>query len=206
MSVPDRFVTEYPARCRQLLDMLEGSARDSELIGSFALLVASAAFNITFARMVEKAHPLGGPERQLYEAVEGLKKQSFEEADFWDVGKPSFFRYAKIVTGPEDSLRWLDANGVHPLSSKESKDANTVLRTIRNALAHGNVVYLDKNGHETPGQQLVYLAFLSRHENADGYRVAIFDEESFLAFLKAWIGWLQTFPPERALMFAEAAE
>lgn len=156
--------------------------------------------------MIERDHPLGTPEGQLHIAIKQLRKQPFAEAAFWDGGKPSFFRYAKIVTGAEDSVYWCDANGEHPLSSKASKDANTVLRTIRNALAHGNVVYLDKNGHETPGQRLVYLAFLSRHEKADGYRVAIFDEESFLAFLKAWIEWLQTFPPERALMFAEAAE
>jgi hypothetical protein len=39
-----------------------------------------------------------------------------------------------------------------------------------------------------------------------GFRVAIFDEETFLAFLKAWIGWLQTFPPERQLALGDAAE
>lgn len=206
MGVPDRFVTEYPARCRQLLDMLEEPARKADLVGSFALLVASAAFNIPFARMVEKTHPLGAPEDQLYQAVKGLKKQDFTQAEFWDGAQPAFFRYAKIVTGAEDSVQWRDANGQHPFSSSESKDANTVLRTIRNALAHGNVVYLDKNGHETAGERLVYLAFLSRHENGDGYRAAIFDEETFLAFLKVWIAWLQTFPPERALKFAEAAE
>ena len=57
--VPERFVTEYPDRCRRLLDMLEGPARKADLIGSFALLVASAAFNITYARMSERG-PLGG--------------------------------------------------------------------------------------------------------------------------------------------------
>ena len=93
-----------------------------------------------------------------------------------------------------------------------SENANRVLRTIRNALAHGNVVYLDKNGHETPGKQLVYLAFLSKpdkedkKDNGDGYRIVIFDEESFLAFLKAWIDWLRRFPPERRFKFAVAAE
>lgn len=204
--VPERFVTEYPARCRQLLDMLEGPAREADLVGSFALLVASAAFTIPFARMVEKAHPLGAPEDELYAAVEGLKKQSFAEAQFWNSAKPGFFRYAKIVTDAEKSARWRNAKGEHPLASSEMKDANVILRTIRNALAHGNVVYLDKDGYETPGNRLVYLAFLSRHENGDGYRAAIFDDESFLAFLKAWIEWLQTFPPERELKFAEAAE
>jgi len=56
------------------------------------------------------------------------------------------------------------------------------------------------------GSRLIYLAFLSEHEKDEGYRVAIFDEETFLSFLKAWISWLQTFPLERKLLFTEAAE
>jgi len=206
MGVPERFVTEYPDRCRRLLDMLEGPAREADMIGSFALLVASAAFNIPYARMVESKHPLGRPEAPLHRAIKGLKRQRFEKAEFWNGAGPSFFRYAKIVTSAEDSFGWQDADGNHPLLSTESKDANTVLRTIRNALAHGNVVYLDKNGHETPGNRLMYLAFLSEHDNGDGYRVVIFDEESFLAFLKAWIDWMQTFPLDRKFQFAVAAE
>jgi hypothetical protein len=110
------------------------------------------------------------------------------------------------VTDAEDSIGWRNENGEHPLKSSEAKDANIILRTIRNALAHGNIVYLDKDGYETAGNRLVYLAFLSRHENGNGYRVAIFDEETFLAFLKAWIGWLAALPLERKLKFAEAAE
>ncbi|RVI34225.1 hypothetical protein [Sinorhizobium meliloti] len=204
--IPERFVTEYPERCGQLLDMLERPARDADLLGSFALLVASAAFTIPFGRMVEKGHPLGAPEDALYKAVEGLKKLSFADSPFWGGAKPGFFRYAKIATNPEDSAGWLNEKGEHPLKSSEAKDANIVLRTIRNGLAHGNIVYLDKNGYEAAGNRLVYLAFLSKHESGNGYRVAIFDEESFLTFLKGWIGWLQGFPLERKLAFAEAAE
>jgi hypothetical protein len=204
--IPERFVTEFPERCGQLLDMLERPARDADLLGSFALLVASAAFTIPFGRMVEKGHPLGKPEGGLFDAIEGLKKDSFVGALFWNGVRPAFFRYATIVTDVEDSIQWRNERGEHPLKSSEVKDANIILRTIRNALAHGNIVYLDKNGYETAGNRLVYLAFLSRHDGGKGYRVAIFDEEGFLAFLKAWIGWIKAFPPERALVFAEAAE
>jgi len=203
--IPQRFVTEYPERCRQLLEMLEPQARKHDLVGSFALLVASAAFTIPFARMTEKQHPAGKPEEALFSAMEALKKVSFVTAPFWAAAKPEFFRYAKIVTNPENSAGWQDAAGAHPLKSTEEKDGNTVLRTIRHALAHGNVVYLDKNGHEMPGNRVRFLAFLSKHESGDGHRVAIFDEESFLSFLKAWIVWLQKFPPEQTFKFSEAA-
>jgi hypothetical protein len=99
--IPQRFVTEYPERCGQLLQMLEPQARERDLIGSFALLVASAAFTIPFARMTEKQHPTGKPEPALFSAIEGLKKSSFLDAPFWNGVKPSFFRSAKILTSPE---------------------------------------------------------------------------------------------------------
>lgn len=110
------------------------------------------------------------------------------------------------MNDPEYAGAWRDETGNHPIQSQETKDGNTVLRTIRNALAHGNVVYLDENGHESPGGRLRYLAFLSRHEDEQSYRVAIFGEEDFLTFLKCWIEWVQSFPPENEFVFAEAAE
>lgn len=151
-------------------------------------------------------------DHRLYRVMEDLKKQCFEEASFWNGERPSFFRYARIITDPEDSFRWQDADGNHPLSSTtRPKNASRVLRIFSNALAHGNVVYLDRNGQETPGNKLVYLAFITKPDKEDkqdgnGYRIAIFDEESLLAFLKAWIGWLQTFDLDREFKFAVAAE
>lgn len=103
--IPERFVTEYPERCGQLLDMLEGPARDADLLGSFALLVASAAFTIPFARMSEEKHALGRPEDELFAAVEALKGDAFHEAAFWNGAKPSFFRYAVILTDVEELKR-----------------------------------------------------------------------------------------------------
>lgn len=203
--IPQRFVTEYPGRCGQLLEMLEPQARDADLVGSFALLVASAAFTIPFGRMTEAEHLLGRPERGLSRAIRDLRRQPFLEAPFWNGNAPEFFRYAKIVNDPELAEGWRDETGNHPIHSTEVKDGNTVLRTIRHALAHGNVVFLDENGHEKPGYQLRFLAFLSKHGDGQSHRVVIFGEEDFLTFLKAWIAWLQTFPPEHKFVFAEAA-
>lgn len=202
--IPERFVTEYPKRCSELLEMLERQARDKQLVGSFALLVASAAFTIPFGRMTEENHPLGKPEQGLSSAIRELKKCPFLDAPFWNGIKLDFFRYARIVNDPEVAGRWQDADHRHPIFSNEIKDGDTILRTIRNALAHGNIVYLDKKGHETPGNRLQYLAFLSKHDN-NSYRVAIFSEEDFLNFVKAWIKWVGTFSPEHKHVFAKVA-
>lgn len=204
--IPQRFVTEYPQRCSQLLQMLEPQARQADLVGSFALLVASAAFTIPFGRMTEAKHPLGAPERSLSSAIKALSKVKFLAAPFWHGQRPAFFRYARIVSDPEHAAGWKDAAGAHPILSEDFKDGSTVLRAIRNALAHGNVVYLDENGHESPGSRVRYLAFLAKHEDGHSFRVVIFGEEDFLMFLKGWIAWVQQFPPETAFEFLEAAE
>jgi hypothetical protein len=176
------------------------------IVGSFALLVASAAITIPWGRMTESDHPLGRPERELQRAIRQLKRRPFLKAPFWANATPEFFRYAKIVNDPENAGAWRDRAGNHPLHSTEIKDGNTVLRTVRHALAHGNVVYLDEHGRENPDTPLRFLAFLSKHEVEESHRVAIFGEEDFLIFLKGWIAWLQTFPPEGEFIFGEAAE
>jgi hypothetical protein len=203
--IPQRFVTEYPERCGQLLDMLEGPARKADLLGSLGLLVASAAFTIPFGRTTEADHPLGKPESALSTAIKGLEEQPFSKAPFWRAKKLGFFRYARIVNDPAYAAGWSDDAGKHPIQSEDkATNGYQILKTVRHALAHGNVVYLNEMGHELPGDRVRYLAFLNRHKQR--HRVAIFDEESFLGFLKAWIAWLQEFPPEVEFLFGEAAE
>ena len=50
------------------------------------------------------------------------------------------------------------------------RNAGEVLRLVRNALAHGNLVYLNKRGHEEPGTKLEHIAFLSRYEEDEESR------------------------------------
>ena len=56
--IPARFVVEYPQRCLDLIEALEPTARQRELVGSFSLLVAAAVFVIPYERMGSQKHPL----------------------------------------------------------------------------------------------------------------------------------------------------
>jgi hypothetical protein len=101
--------------------------------------------------------------------------------------------------------RWSDEKGVHPMgkdaeNSISKRRAGEVLRVIRNALAHGNVVYLNAEGYEERGTKVQYLGFLSRYEEseeqrklAETYRLVATTEDAFLAFVKAWAKWISTF-------------
>ena len=203
MGVPDRFTIEYPQRALQLIELLEEPARKHDLLGSFGLLAAAAILTIPYERM-RASHVLVDGERDvdLVKSLKTLEKTKFFEAPFWqsapDVGA---WRQSRIVNSVDEVHGWHDQEGRHPLSDDantiENRKAGEVLRVLRNALAHGNIIYLDKNGQEIAGNRMVYMAFLSRYEEtpeqreqAETYRVLVTTEEAFLHFAKSWANWV----------------
>jgi hypothetical protein len=204
--VPQRFVVEYPERCLTLLKMLEPEARKKELVASFALLVASAVFLIPYERMKGR-HPMRtGEDDDLTKALRQLEREhKFLTAPFWAGANAGAWRFSRIMKNANDTFCWCDETGVHPMSDKAKnyigeRTAGEVLRVIRNALSHGNVVYLDAEGHEERGAEVQYLGFLSRYEESDEqkkvaetYRLVATTEDTFLAFVKAWAIWISKF-------------
>ena len=216
--IPTRFVTEYPERCMQMLEMIESRAREMELVGSFSLMVASSIFLIPYERM-KKRHPLDDAidEPELYQAIKQIQRQKFLESEVWDLTPPGDWRMSRIITKANPTHSWRDENGCHPMAKGADntivdRTLEDVLRVIRNALAHGNVVYLDRYGRDHPGKKVEFLAFLSRYEESEEqraisetYRLVATTEECFLSFVKVWARWLTKFPPDDRL-FAAAAE
>jgi hypothetical protein len=215
--VPERFVVEYPERCLTLLRMLEPMARKEHLVGSFSLLVASAVFVIPYERM-QSRHPMHhkGRDGDLDRALRCLdKRENFCAARFWNGEDPGEWRFSRIMQHQNDTLRWLDEKGVHPMATGAAnsivrRKAGEVLRVVRNALAHGNVVYLNINGFEERNTKVQYLGFLSRYEEseeqkraAETYRLVATTENCFLRFVKAWATWIASFPRDTQL--SEAA-
>jgi uncharacterized protein YprB with RNaseH-like and TPR domain len=214
--IPQRFVVEYPKRCLALLEMLEPQARRENLVGSFSLLVASAAFVIPYARM-QSRHPLHQPEQDsdLSGALRSLDKhEKFLTAKFWDGAGAGDWRFSRIMENQNITAAWRDQSGFHPMSKSAENsigksNAGEVLRVVRNALAHGNVVYLDESGFETPGNLVTFLGFLSRYEETEGerasgetYRLVVTTEDNFLRFVRAWAVWIASFPPDMTLVEA----
>jgi hypothetical protein len=202
MGIPARFASEYPGRCLQLIDALEDYARSERLLGSFSVLAASAVLTIPFERASAKHFMFRDKDDRLSAAMSGLSKLKFAAAPFWDKEGPGEWRHVHIVEGANDSNAWVGVNGIHPFDAKaqdtiHKKSASEVLRAIRNALAHGNVIYLDADGREREGAELHYLAFLSRYEegaeaqaNAETYRLIATTEDDFLRFIKLWAKWI----------------
>ncbi len=203
MGVPDRFATEYPRRALELIDILEASAREKSLLGSFGLFAAAAVLTIPFERM-RASHFLHDDDRDadLVKHLKDLEKAKFLAAPFWQ-GPPGGgqWRQSRIMNNVDKVHKWVDQDGRDPRSAEantiQARKAGEVLRVLRNALAHGNIIYLDEEGQEKPGNQMVYMAFLSRYEETAGqreqgetYRVVITTEEAFLQFVKSWAVWI----------------
>jgi hypothetical protein len=205
--IPARFAVEYPERRLRLLQELEPSARKHGLLASFSILVASSAILIPYERM-QSRHPMHrkGRDGDLSTALRSLdKKELFSNAQFWKESSPGDWRFSRIFTELKDVGGWRDDDKRHPMAvdSKNTialRNAGQVVRVIRNALAHGNIVYLNTQGLEEEGTRVAFLAFLSRYEEteaerklAETYRLLVTTEESFLHFVKQWTAWVASF-------------
>ena len=73
----------------------------------------------------------------------------------------------------------------------KEQTVENVLMTVRHALAHGNVVYLNEVGDEAPGRRVTHMAFVaSGRDGSTAYRAVIVEELAFVDFLKMWADWL----------------
>ncbi len=199
--IPQRFATEYPERCLQLLEAFKSIAQERDLFGTFSVMLASSILLVPWER-ANNRHPLkqehgGGLQGDL----KSLEKQKWLESEFWSDASPGEWRFSRIMGDPNNAYEWTNENG----NPSFSDEANTirrrrigeVFRVLRNALAHGNIVYLDEQGWETEGARVQHIAFLSRYEEseeqraaAETYRLVTVRETDFLPFVRAWAHWV----------------
>jgi hypothetical protein len=199
--IPNRFATEYPERCLQLLEAFEPIAQDRDLFGTFSVMLASSILLVPWERASNR-HPLkqehGGG---LQAALKTLEKQKWLKADFWAGIGPGEWRFSRIMGDPNNAYEWKDDGGIPSFSSEantiQKRSVSEVFRVLRNALAHGNIVYLDDKGWETEGARVQHIAFLSRYEEseeqraaAETYRLVTVREADFLPFVRAWAHWV----------------
>ncbi|TIV37005.1 MAG: hypothetical protein E5V91_19715 [Mesorhizobium sp.] len=202
MAIPHRLAAEYPRRCLQLINAVEGFAREQRLVGSFSLLAAAAVLTIPFERAQARHFLHRERDDQMTAAMGQLSKVKFVEAPFWQGEGPVEWRQSHIVKNADSVEHWVARDGKHPLAKDAEdflpgKSAGDVLRALRNALSHGNIVYLNSDGEEREGDQVHYLAFLSRYEEgadqqakAETYRVIVTTEDEFLRFIRLWAAWI----------------
>lgn len=203
MGMPTRFSLDYPTRCLQLIESFEQRARDQRLVGSFSILAGSSVLNVPFERADAQHFLRRESDDDLTAAMRELRKVKFSQAPFWHGREPEGWRQSHLVENFNAPDQWIGGDGANPFADGAEnvigkKTAHEVLRVLRNATAHGNIVYLDKDGREREGTEVHYLAFLSRYEEtreqqekSETYRMVATTEDEFLRFVKGWAMWLR---------------
>jgi hypothetical protein len=128
----------------------------------------------------------------------------FGDAPFFAPHRWSYvagFRPFNVASSwPRDLLISLDTTDAY--SAAADAPAAQILRDLRNALAHGAVVYLDAAGRHTDGPAAM-LAFagavMDRNKGLTGLNILRVARDDFCAFLMAWADWLAQPPLRDAL-------
>lgn len=200
--IPQDFSYELPARCLALLDDLEEKVPDmdgSSLRTTFLLSMAMPLLTIP-------DQVLSGHKKQVMRGVNQLRRQCaevmegpFGKAPFRiaDGDDRDFWFYLQLPQKPRHPHE-LEQIG-HGLRHKDYVEPANQLPTafvigqLRNALAHGGVIYLDGEGLYRPDTEARMLAFIAEEwgdEKPFPYTVLGVMEADFSAFLRKWATWL----------------
>jgi hypothetical protein len=105
---------------------------------------------------------------------------------------PAYSPVFNVADGcPDDLLQALNTDDA--IARAKNTPASVILRVLRNALAHGGVVYLDKNGMATDTEAMMYAFVSSERDDRRrivGLNVLRISQSDFCTFLAAWTDWL----------------
>jgi hypothetical protein len=227
MGTPKHYSREVPARCLQLIDELWPAAERVHVPGqedrgplttTFLLAMATPIITLPIER-IERLYgramgdayfddrPLS---MDLADAIHGVFKAArFETAPFHC---PEQWRFASIAFKGENLADEVPAELVDQLVAPEAFIAagrmpvSEWASCLRNALAHGGVLYLDRDGRHLAGEAAERLAFVSAKYPDDRPRgrperlkVLSIEQNDFRDFLRRWVGWLVASGLSRAL-------
>jgi hypothetical protein len=232
MGTPSRYSLEVPERCLRLIEALWPEAERTYVPGqeglgalttTFLLGMATPMITLPIERVQRhlgrediaylNERPLDG--RVASEVDRVLVKGALGAAPFFSAGH---WRFASIPYGGQNLAMGFPCELRDALSQSAAFAAASEMPAsqwsscVRNALAHGGVLYLDANGFHEHGQRAEALAFLSARypkysveEHPKGtplygmsdmrkppedLRVLRITEQDFLSFLRQWVEWL----------------
>lgn len=211
MGRPVHYSAEVPARCQALIDMLIGHVEeDSDSQGrwggplktTFLLAMATPMLVLPIERIFKPQDPNKHfvaddieLQPELGERVASIfdPRREFASTPFFEPGN---WTYVASCDGFEVGRNWPPGH-LNELNSKEAAmaagaaSARDVLLSLRNALAHGGVTYLDRDGGHTQFEtNMLGFASFAAGGKAGQLRLIRTTVPGFQRFLHAWAGWL----------------
>jgi len=211
----------------RLIDALLPTARDvrmpgeedaGPLVTTFILAMSTPVLTLPIERVerhygaetegyVDDRHLSAGVAEAVNENLGGspLRKSKFFQQNTWRFGAMPYqagLNFARHF--PKELVESLgDEIALHEAARMP---ASKWASCLRNALAHGGVVYLDAEGRQSHGQPTEHLAFVSGKPTEDRssfeeIRVLRISRDDYIGFIRRWVEWLE----ESGLSFELAA-
>lgn len=211
MGRPVHYSAEVPARCQSLIDMLIGHVEESSdpqgrwggpLKTTFLVAMATPMLVLPIERIFKPQDPTKHfvaddieLDAELGERIASIFNPSrkFATTPFFEAGN---WTYVASCEGFEVGRNWPEGR-LADLRSREAAvaadgaSARELLLSLRNALAHGGVTYLDRDGGHTQFEtNMLGFASFAAGGKAGRLRLVRTTVPGFQRFLRAWTEWL----------------
>jgi len=212
MGRPAHYSLDIVARCRELIERLEPVVRNGApgddkhggpLTTTFLLAMATPMIGLPIERIFKaKEADLVADDSDLNEGLSQEVhrvlggKLKFEEAAF---SKGIDWRLVRNVA-PFNIAVWEATHHFDELSHDDARvtanrtPADFMIRHVRNALAHGGIVYLDGKGRmsDSRAEMLGFVSSKKDHKSqkVTGLHISRVSEADFRRFLLAWADWI----------------
>lgn len=225
MTNPKHFSVQIPTRCLDLINLLgpvvekdEATSRkhDGPLSTTFLLALATPMIVLPVERLLKDFGPDALDYANDGNIAPGLTgalgsvvaKAKLSETDFFEEKAWAFVRKYQVFNlgNPFPNELATALSSEEALGAAATMSFRQFLMTLRNALSHGGIIYLDDDGL-TSDRQTSMLAFVSacrKYAECDkcgqkaptlvGLNVLRVSESAFRRFLIGWTAWLQSTP------------
>lgn len=218
MGIPYSYSLELPYRCWELIDQLwpqvskiECSDGLGPLTTTFLLAMATPIIVVPIERIANKTKNNqsyvddGYIDEQLTRKFQNIYKlDSLTDAAFFEKNSWSLVKWNKTKE-PLNIARDFPQELASCLAKENAATAASKMplsewaACLRNAISHGGIAYLDKDGFQATGNSAKMFAFVSgdykeddaKKRNLVGIKVLRISEEAFKNFLKLWVIWLR---------------
>jgi len=188
MSNYTNYIKDFPSRCQDILKRYE---KQSNLLGrevTLMLAIATSGFIIPLERLKpgsEHSHPSRDRDkhRDAQKEFDKLWDSKFCGSRIWGKDPGSWkCGILESIEGIPDSWEELNKN---PKTISPDKTVRNTFKTMRNALAHGNIL--------TRGNPIDAIIFLSqRCEESSEYNYISVSPQDFRKFLNNWFNFFGT--------------
>jgi len=200
MAAYKNFVQDFPVRCKDILELAESQAIHQEREVTLLLVVTSAAIVVPYERLRSDGrflHPSSDRGRfaEASTKLDALLTSKFLGSALWNQEGAQSWKHEKLksVTGDPDAWPGLDKH--KPIN--KDKLTRSILKIIRNALAHGNVY--------TQGDSIKNLIFVShvsddRTQQIKEWQCIQVSPNDFKSFLNQWFHFIEVLDIPQAVV------